>query len=421
MRLSILDTNYSSPSHLGMGATWLNWELSKAGIQTVPLNTADIVLATVSSQQGLPQLKSGLKRYGVQGNAKLIVGGGGAYAPAIFDELASACCVGEGTRFVRTLMSEGVGSAMELPESWVPGEKRAVTPYDQFPWDIPPIRHPDGTIRLFASRGCRRKCLFCQTGWESTYRESPSLPALRGYAKSINSQSERVVVVTNDGAEMSLDCFHHLDFISATLANLKRLLLVNPITRQHTKSVRIGVEGVSERLRRAVAKPIPNGDLLDVTSHLLSEGVGVRWFFIVGLPGETIDDYEDLRAAIYALKKVPKGCVMMNFHAFIPQPAAPLSVLPLEDGYWERFEEFRRWFFHGPGFTRRVQIIPPSKEPGRLKRAKLSMAADESDLRSGWFNKTNSNWRIHYPCEYTRLRDIARIYARRVGIKCPSK
>ena len=68
------------------------------------------------------------------------------------------------------------------------------------------------------------------------------------------------------------------------------------------------------------------------------------------------------------------------------------------------------------GFTRHVQIIAPSQHPGRLKRAMESMGATEADLRRGWWDHDNSNWRIRNRATPDRLRQIARTYARHVGL-----
>ena len=192
-----------------------------------------------------------------------------------------------------------------------------------------------------------------------------------------------------------------------------------PLSRERVKSVRIGVEGIAERLRVAVGKPVPNDELLRITFDLMAAGVGVRWFFIPGLPGETVEDYAELRYLVKELGKLPKGCIMLNFHSFIPQPATPLCIFPLEDQYWEPFDEFRRWFFHGPGFTRHAQIVAPNKYPSRLRRARESMAASERELRRGWWEHGNPNWRVQYQASPPMLRRVARAYGRRVGLKCP--
>lgn len=412
MKLAIVDTNYTKRKHKGLAATWLEWELEQAGVEHVDPTNADVLLCTISSQQGISRLRGELRSIGNK-TAYVVLGGGACYAPAVFDELIDVACVGEGARFIRTLLAQGYEAARELPEAWIPGDTRAVVPHEAFPWECPPLRHPDGTVRVFGSRGCKRRCLFCQTGWESSYRVNPNRERLQAQIDGLLRDGQRVALITNDGAEEQVKVHGQQEFLSMCLAGLLQIM---PITRDMTKSVRIGVEGISERLRSAVGKSVSNTDLLNVTFNCLANGVGVRWFFIPGLPGETEADYEELRWLVRELHKLPKGCVMMNFHSFIPQPATPLGVLSLVDDYWERFDEFRRWFFHGMGFTRHVQIVAPNQYKSRLRRARESMAATEEELRRGWFEHDNANWRVKYLTPPNQLRRAARKYAGRV--KC---
>ncbi len=386
--------------------------MERAGITAVMPEDAEVLLVTVSSQQGLTDMRRALRAIGNR-RALVLAGGGGCWAPAVFDPYISAACVGEGARFMRTLFAEGKDAALALPETWIPGEIRTVVPNTDFPWELPPLNHPDGTVRLFGSRGCAHRCLFCQTGWETNYRVNPNPERLQQQARRMIGQGRRVALITNDGGEEHVRIPCQQEFLSMRLDGLRRM---EPITRAITKGIRIGVEGVSERLRVAVGKPVDNETLLRVSSNALKNGVGVRWFFIVGLPGETDNDYEELRALVAGVKRFPKGAVMMNFHSYIPQPATPLCVFPLRDTYWEPFNEFRRWFFDGPGFTRRVQIIAPAKYAGRLARARESMAASEDELRRGWFAHDNVNWRVGYPASPTKLREVARKYADHLGM-----
>jgi radical SAM superfamily enzyme YgiQ (UPF0313 family) len=411
MKLAILDSNYMDQKYQGLAASWLRWELGRLKTDIVDPAAADILLVTVSSPQGYPAVRRLLKRIGNRG-AKIVLGGGGAFAPAVFDDIADVACVGEGPRFVRTLVTRGLDEASHLPNAWLPGDTRSVVPDEDFPWDCPPIRHPDGTVRVAASRGCRFRCMFCQTGWESRYRAAN--PArVQDTVKSLISRGHRVAVLTNDGADMSVQALSGGEFLSVRFDTLRKLM---PINRSNVKSVRIGVEGISARLRSAVGKPIDAEELVDVSRRLILNGIGVRWFFIVGLPGETDEDWLELRELVVRVsREIPRGCVMSNFHAFIPQPATPLCVPPLVDEYWDRFDEFRRWFFHGGGRTRRMQLVSPCKYPGRLERARQSMGATETELRAGLWTSLNANWRISYPHGGpSDLRQIARRYFNRL-------
>lgn len=413
---SIVDSNYTDEGHSGMASTWLRWELEHAEIPESSVADTDIFLMTVSSQQGVLRVKAECKKIRkLNRGAKIILGGGGCYGPAIFDTYADLICVGEGVEFIRSLLQDGYAAVVNRPEAWMPGDTRTVIPGKVFPWELPPLNHPDGTVRVFGSRGCRYSCLFCQTGWENTYRPNPYPDRLESTLSLLSATGRRLAIVTNDAAEENVRLKGQQEFISVTLHNTMKHLL--PLTRDQTKSVRFGIEGVSERLRRAIGKPILSDDLVKTTVELLKNKIGIRWFFIPGLPGETDADWEELQYLVMEIKKyADSGAVMMNFHAYIPQPATPLGVLPLIDKYWERYDNFRTWFFHGMGFTRRVQLVNPARYSGRMERAQESMAATEAELRRGWFEHDNKNWRIKYNKPPDELRRLAKIYARRIGL-----
>ena len=416
MNVSIVDSNYTQEGHFGMAASWLKYKAEQFdNVKVVDVNFCDYVLMTVSSQQGVSRVRSEVRKIKkTNKSAKIILGGGGCYAPAIFQDHVDVICVGEGDVFIETLFQFGFDAAIALDNVWIKGESRKVIPDNYFNFSIPPILNPDGTYRLFASRGCRFKCLFCQTGLERNFITAPPdvVDANKRNASSIISRGGKIAFITNDGADKDVALFGKQEFISVTLRNLKKIM---PLNKSSVKGVRIGVEGVSERLRVAVGKKVDNVELVDVSAELLANGIGVRWFFIPGLPYETDEDWDNMRELVLLLKrKIKKGVVMMNFHSFIPMPATPLSIFPLVDEYWERYDEFRRWFFDGVGFTRRVQLVNPNQYKSRLRRAMESMAATEDELRRGWWEHNNVNWRVEYLNSPERLRIMASGYAARL-------
>jgi len=405
LKVAIIDSNYNRREYRGLAATWLQWEIEKAGIRECDPQAADYLLCTVSSQQGYKALKREIKRSGNK-TAKVMLGGGGCWGPAVFEEIADYICVGEGQNFVRTFLKHGEDGIKKLPETWIRGESKQVVPSDSFPWDCPPLRHPDGTIRIFGSRGCKHKCLFCQTGWERKFIKTKNTEKLRSTINYLIRNNKHVLYTSNEVYEEDYVFKGKSVDISARYENINK----TKIKKHDFRSVRIGIEGVSERLRKAIGKPVDNNGLLDLTYDVLSKGIGIRWFFIAGLPFETAEDWKEIKYLVKQLHKLSKGVVMMNFHAYIPQPATPLCVLPLEDEYWERYYDFQCWFFDGPGFTRRVQIVNPSKYNGRIERAMQSMAANENELRKGWMKQDNRNWRVKYLLTPDKMRTLAKKY-----------
>jgi hypothetical protein len=411
--------NHTEERFRGLAAKYLDWRVRSLGGEIVSPCEADFVLATVVSPHEWECLPRALKRFGVnRPRQKVILGGQGALSPAIFDPFVDVSCVGEGDNFLKTLLLNGYDFALQLPCSWIPGDTREVIPDDDFPWDAPPVMGEDRVVHIFASRGCHKKCLFCHTGWSVNYRENDDVDSLLRQHRRLVNSGYRVNVVTNDAPALSFfDSIEKVEHFSASYSQLLELMNgdIRKIVKK-VKSVRIGVEAPSYRLRKIIGKPIPKIGLEDLTFELLNHGIGVRWFMIAGLPGETNADWDELKeTVILARHRARKGALQLSFTAFCPDSSAPLCLAQLDDSYFDRFSAFWHWFFDGPGFTRRVQLFKCAGPQSRLRHAIGSMAANEARLRRGWDDIDPPNWRIRYA-----YRDVARkaynIYARRVGL-----
>lgn len=418
MKVYLCDANYRHNEYKGLAYSWLLWEALRAKVSVVEHSCeADVVLMTVASPQGVTDVAREVKRIRKEGSiAPVFLGGGGCYSPAVFEDVVDAVFVGEGQEVIRTLFEQGVNAALALPNVWIKGETRQVIPSTAFPWDVPPLLDPDGIVRVFGARGCKYKCLFCQTGWAMPYQPCPNHTRLQHQLDELYKQKRKCAVVVNDAAEEGLDFHGPQKFVSARYANLMKKM---PFDNTYAQCVRIGVEGVSERLRTAVGKPVDNEGLLRLTAHCCEHKITVRWFFVVGLPGETEKDYLELKELIKGVQKIRRGPIIVaNLHSYYPQPATPLGVLPIEETYYERVAEIREWFFKGLGYSRRLSIVRPSGYEGRRKRSCQAMACTDDDLLRGWFDKPAPNWRVKYLISPDRLRTVARAYARKVGIKC---
>lgn len=429
MRALILDATIAKTEERfrGLAAKYLHWELARNGAKIVDkAEDADVVCATIVSPHEWECLPRALKRIGVPPERKsrsrdrhVFLGGQGASSPKIFDPYIDCACVGEGRGMLKVLARRGPRDAMAMMNAWVPGETREVVPDMEFPWDAPAFRAEDGIYRVYASRGCKKKCLFCHTGWSVVYQESDPQNLVDEF-KKLRRRGLRVNVVTNDAP--ALDFFGDLDGLehfSASYSQTKKMLesgvdaLIGKV-----KSVRFGVESPSSRLRRLIGKPIDTNDLFQATCMLLNAGIGVRWFMIAGLPGETDEDYGELREVVMrARHEIKKGALQLSFTAFCPDCAAPLSLHPLDDSYYDRWHRMLwNWFFDGPGFTRRIQIFKCQGPESRMKHAIGSMGASEADIRRGWLDRDPPNWRVRYPYR-DRARQAYALYAQRSGLE----
>jgi hypothetical protein len=271
---------------------------------------------------------------------------------------------------------------------------------------MPPIQAEDGAYRLWCGRGCKNKCAFCQTAWAHTYSEHPDPDSLVRAAQGLLQRGKRINYLSNDPAQHSF--FTRLPPVDHGSYSVRFLAKYG---LPHARQIRLGVEGVSARLRAAVGKPISDDDLVGCTSWLNAHGKGVRWFMIAGLPGETSDDWLALRGVIKRWKEMtPKGVLGISFTAWCPDPATPIATLPIVDDYWQHFTEFKEWFFSGVGWSNRIKLMMPQQPESRMLKAELAMGLPDRELREG--GDPGPNQRVNYPYSYGA--DRARVRYMRV-------
>lgn len=401
MRAAILDAAFPLAKQAGRGlaARYLAWDLARNGECEYPLDDADTLLVTCTSPIDASILKRLRAKYP---NKSIVAGGAGSTSPHSLGIYADAVCVGDGQEFIHTLCNSGLDAAKQLPNAWVHGDLRRVEVDQRFPWDMPPIQAEDGAYRLWCGRGCKNKCAFCQTGWAHTYSEHPDPDSLVRAAQGLLQRGKRINYLSNDPAQHSF--FARLPPVDHGSYSV-RFLAKHGLP--HARQIRLGVEGVSERLRSAVGKPISDEDLIGCTSWLNANGKGVRWFMIAGLPGETAEDWIALRQTIRRWKeRTPKGVLGISFTAWCPDPATPLATLPVTDEYWQHFAEFREWFFSGVGWSNRIKLMMPQAPESRIKKAEFAMGLPEKSLREG--GDLGPNQRVSYPYEKSRVAALAK-------------
>lgn len=401
MRLSIVDACFPlSRQSYGMAASWMKWYALNCGASVVGIPESDVVLVTCVDPRNSSVIASIRKKHP---NKIIVSGGAGALSPYSLGLYSDAVCVGNGERFIKTLICEGFEVAKKLPESWVHGESRAVSVADGFPWNCPPIECEDGAFRVWCGRGCKKKCAFCQTGWSTKYEENPDEKMLLESVKSLQKNKKRFGYLSNDISQHTFyKSLPNVDHGSYSLDYIKRTGI--PSSRQ----VRIGVEGVSERLRKYIGKSISNSDLVKSAAWLNQAGKSVRWFMIAGLPGEKICDWEEIKQVIMDWKRIcSKGVLALSFTAWQPEPATPLAVAPVVDDYWEYWQSFREWFFGGVGWSNRIKIMPPASPNTRMNSSVARMGLPADLLRIG--GQWGPNDRVMYPYKIARNSMAARM------------
>ncbi|MFA5409570.1 MAG: hypothetical protein WC343_12435 [Bacilli bacterium] len=380
MKIAIIDSSYPlSKMEYGVSASYLFWELSRYGINPVQPETADYLFVTMQDPRQWPYLRRLRLNYP---DKKIIVGGSASSAPHTIGPFSKCVVVGDGQKFIKTLIDSGYDAAADLPNVWVNGESRPVVIDQGFPWNLPPIMGDNGHVNIFISRGCKKKCYFCQTGWAYQYQEA---------AKPNEHRSKKITYVSNDLGQYSR--ISELDKNGDGSYSVQYILKRGIMPK--ARVIRLGVEGVSERIRSILNKPITNDDLYNLTLALNRAGKTVKFFMMAGFPFEAQDDWNELKSFIMRYRrKEQKGTLEISFSAWVPSPATPMCILPLKDHYWPMFLEFREWFFNA-GWSNKIKLLNLAKPETRLQSAMAHMGLSEKELRQG--GNWGPNDRIEYP------------------------
>ncbi|GAB4362960.1 MAG: TIGR03960 family B12-binding radical SAM protein [Deltaproteobacteria bacterium] len=255
---------------------------------------------------------------------------------------------------------------------------------------LPSMRVVHDRLSVEISRGCTRGCRFCQAGYVyRPVRERDPLLLLR-YLQEVAPKTgyDEVGLLSLSAADYG--CIERLvteametlspERISVSLPSLRLDALRENTVRQIRKVRKTGFtlapEAGTERLRRAINKEIGDDDLLRAAGFIYANGwQTLKLYFMVGLPGETVDDVRAIgelvrRVAGVARSHGKRNRVTASLSAFIPKPHTPFQ--------WERQigeEEIRE----------RVGIV--RSIVGRVRNAEVKFHAPEVSALEGTFSR----------------------------------
>lgn len=383
MNLFIKDLSYpENCNSLGVSANYIKYFAQVHGHNVVK----DIIAAQYILLTSVHPIQSdSIKKYRKY-KKPIIVGGSGCLSPHAYLQYADFVCVGDCNNVLINLNDKN--KLVKLPNVLSKEkENEVIAVDDNFNFNIPPIMDEAGRYNLICGRGCKNKCFFCQTGWSLTYKESDKSID----ANLLKQRGFKISYISND---LSQHSFYKKMPVntdgSYSINHLKKTGL--PICRE----VRLGIEGVSERLRKFANKPITKDDLVNCTIWLNNNKKSVRWFLIAGMPTETENDWQELKESILEWKERSiKGVLELSFTAFCPDPATPFAYFGINSDYYDRFCDFKEWFFTGKGFSNRIKLYQCQQPKSLFEKAQYSMCISSDELKKNGYKSPNFN--ILYP------------------------
>jgi radical SAM superfamily enzyme YgiQ (UPF0313 family) len=257
---------------------------------------------------------------------RIIVGGFNTFNPDVFFPLAHQVVVGDGeTVFKAAIKGEA------HPSIYTGIEKDLIYNHCDISDNSFCYRSSEIT-RIEIARGCKYKCPYCQLAFLKPYREV-ELSAIRRAIDQV--ATKRVALFAPNGGS-------HTHYKQITeLASRRGLSNVASDVRYNEMKIynndntaRTGIEGISERLRRSIKKPISDKAFLDLVKLRMAqcEKRGTRpalhTYFILDLPGEDNSDwkaFDDLLQKVDSLPGIENFTWIITGNVFMPGPHTPLE------------------------------------------------------------------------------------------------
>ena len=204
-------------------------------------------------------------------------------------------------------------------------------------------------------RGCTRGCRFCHAGMVTRpVRERPLAEVLAAMDETLaHSGYEEVAFLSLSSSDYSHigELVEALDRRSAdyplsiSLPSLRiesfSVELADAVSRGRHSGFTFAPEAGTERLRAAINKPIPAGQMLDVARQVFQRGFRtVKLYFMIGLPGETMEDLQAIIDLVYAIRADGRRVhgrqaqVNVSLSTFVPKPHTPFqwaALAPLSE------------------------------------------------------------------------------------------
>lgn len=295
----------------------------------------------------------------------LLLAGGAAFFinPEPVAELFDLIAIGEGEALVPPLAAllvehrdaaraELLAVAAELPGCYVPTlplkqpVQRVCAPEAALPTHSEVLTEGTefGSMYLVeVSRGCPRGCRFCVAGFVfQPFRQQPlellkevcvrglqqrGTIGLVGAAVSDHQHIEELCrFIVEQGGSPSLSSLR-IDRLTPGLLEL--------LAKAGHKTISLAPEGGSQRMRDMIRKNLTAEQILTAAEAVARAGIlNLKLYFIIGLPGETDEDLQELIRLTAALRErvveqarshKRLGEITLSVNPFIPKPSTPLQ------------------------------------------------------------------------------------------------
>ncbi|RQH22335.1 B12-binding domain-containing radical SAM protein [Okeania hirsuta] len=188
-------------------------------------------------------------------------------------------------------------------------------------------------------RSCPEMCRFCLASYLTLPFRSASLEG------SLIPAIEKGLTVTKRLGLLGASVTQHPEFdsllnylnqpkyddvrlsIASVRTNTVTEKLAKILSNRDTKSITIAVESGSDRLRKIINKKLENEEIIEAAVNAKAGGLkAIKFYGMVGLPGEEVEDLDATIEMMLALKKAAPGLrLSLGCSTFVPKSHTPFQ------------------------------------------------------------------------------------------------
>ncbi len=202
---------------------------------------------------------------------------------------------------------------------------------------------------LEVNRGCPRGCRFCAAGYLCLPFRNRSLESLVAFLRETRPSQSTIGLLgtgVSDHPDLLplsreiLSLGYHVSFSSLRIDRISDTL-ASLLKKGGQKTVTLAPEAGSQRLRNLLKKDISEEQILEAVDILATYDIlNLKLYFMIGLPGETMDDIHAILSLIrkirhtvlkhrYQNKRL--GRITVTISPYVPKPGTPFQWFPFLD------------------------------------------------------------------------------------------
>lgn len=266
----------------------------------------------------------------------------------VFDQLLNALLEAKSAEDLETLLGPtfllASSSRAERSVVWdldaAPHPVCQVSPQSPLPPSLEPVF--GRSLLVEVSRGCDRRCNFCLTSYQGGPRRERSLSNLMGIiSDGVRCTGVDKVALIASGLSDYSKLGELLEFtvgqglhlsVPSIRADLPDPSIIKFIAQGGQRTLTLAPEAGSSRLRRLLAKPIPDDAYMQTVAEAISSGINLfKLYFLTGIPTESDEDMEAIKHFCHSLLQLPprKHRLHVSVNPLIPKPHTPFQWLGL--------------------------------------------------------------------------------------------